>query len=68
MELVKHSWTHLQWPLWAFVVVLQEAAAVLGQPLDHLQSGQVLLIMQEAHAPLLQRRGHREHVSESTVP
>lgn len=24
--------------------------------------------MQDAHAPLLQRRGHREHVPQATVP
>lgn len=68
MKRVSDSGTHLWWPLWAFAVVLQEAAAVLGQPLDHLQPGQVLLLMKDAHAPLLQRRGHREHVSEATVP
>lgn len=60
--------SHLTCPLWALVVVLQEAAAILGQFLDHLQSGQILLVMQDAHAPLLQRRGHREHVPQATVP
>lgn len=59
---------HLACPLRALVVVLQEAAAILGQSLDHLQSGQVLLVMQDAHAPLLKRRGHREHVPQTTVP
>ncbi len=54
--------SYLACPLWALVVVLQEATAILGQSLDHLQSGQVLLVMQDAHAPLLQCRGHGEHV------
>lgn len=60
--------SHLACPLRALIVVLQEAAAILGQSLDHLQSGQVLLVMQDAHAPLLQHRGHREHVPQATVP
>lgn len=60
--------SHLACPLRALVVVLQEAAAILGQSLHHLQPGQVLLVMQDAHAPLLQRRGHREHVLKATVP
>lgn len=46
--------SHLAFPLWALAVVLQEAAAILGQSLDHLQSGQVLLVMQDAHVPMLQ--------------
>lgn len=54
--------SHLSCPLWALAVVLQEATSILGQSLDHLQSGQVLLVIQDAHVPLLQRRGHREHV------
>lgn len=60
--------SHLTCPLWALAVVLQEAAPILSQSLDHLQSGQVLLVMQEALAPLLKCRGHREHVPEATVP
>lgn len=49
-------------------MILQEAAAVLGQSLDHLQPGQVFLVMEDAHAPLLESRGHGEHVPETTVP
>lgn len=64
IELFAHLW----WPLWAFAMVLQEAAAILSQSLDHLQFGQVLLVMEDAHVPLLQRRRHREHVPETTVP
>lgn len=40
--------SHLTRPLGAFAVVLQEAASILGQPLDHLQPGQVLLVGEDA--------------------
>ncbi len=60
--------SHLGCPLWALAVALQEAASILGQSLDHLQSGKILLVMQDAHAPLLQHRWHREHVPQAAVP
>jgi len=60
--------SHLTCLLRAFAVVLQESTAILCQFLDHLQSGQVLLVMHDALVPLLQRRGHREHVPEATIP
>lgn len=60
--------SHLTRPLGAFAVVLQEAASILGQPLDHLQPGQVLLVGEDAQASRLQRRGHGEHVLQATVP
>lgn len=60
--------SHLTCPFWVLAVVLQKATAILGQSLDHLQSGQVLLVMQDALVPMMQPRGHREHVSEATVP
>lgn len=60
--------SHLTRPLGAFAVVLQEAASILGQPLDHLQPGQVLLVGEAAQASGLQRRGHGEHVLQATVP
>ncbi|TNN78387.1 hypothetical protein EYF80_011371 [Liparis tanakae] len=49
-------------------VVLQEAAAILGQSLDRLQPGQVLLVLQLTRVPRLQRGGLGEHVPQATVP
>lgn len=60
--------SHLAGPAGASAVVLQEAASILGQPLDHLQPGQVLLVGEDAQASRLQRGGHGEHVLQAAVP
>ena len=45
--------THWGGPVWqAVVVVLEEAAAVLGEALDHLQAGELVWRPQPTHAPL----------------
>lgn len=60
--------THRCGPVGQAVVVLEEAATVLGEALDHLQAGEFVGRPQSAHPPLLQSRGHREQVLQPAVP
>lgn len=62
------AFSHLSRLPGAFVVVLQEAASILGQLLDHLQPRQVIFVGEDVQASRLQRRSHGEHVLQATIP